>query len=253
LAGIGGAQFPAGVAMIKIAAFFLFGLAFICPAHSERFSVRCTDPNNRPPEYFATFDLESKAMVFESPIRNILRGEIESSDEQRIDFWVKPSIYKIGLVFDRRSARMIFPGFLTALETRPELIHACQLVPVRTALAILDNITKTWANYKDLGEPMQPSSFRCTGNGAYIYVTLDRPTKKILMEIQNGSPYPGEIETIEGHRVMFLIHVGSTTKHGYILDDEAKMLTWQNDGGGQSINPCIEIKLRTLLDAYSHL
>ncbi len=232
--------------MIKIAAFFLIGLALICPAHSEPFSVRCTDPNNQPPDYYATFDLEAKKLVFESPIRNIFRGEIESANNQLIAFWIKPSIYKFDLVFDQRNTKMIFPGFLTSRETRPELNHVCQIVPVRTVLAVFDSITRSWANYRNLGDPVQPYSFRCTGRAAYTYVTLDRLTKKVLMEIQAGSSFPGEIETIEGHRVAFLIHVGSTAKHGYILDDEAKTLTWPNDGTNSSTYPCTEIKVRTL-------
>ena len=237
--------------MLRMAAFFLLGLALIGRAQAEPFSVRCTDPNNQPPTYFATFDLDAKRVVFETPIGNIFRGDIEQADDQRIDFSIKPSIYKIGLVFDRRASKMVFPGFLTPLEIRPELVHACQFVPVRTVLAIFDNITKSWPNYTNLGGPVQPTSFRCSGRAAYTYVTFDRLTKKVLMEIQQGSSFPGEIETIEGHRVTFSIHVGSTLRRGYVWDDEAKTLTWPLAGAASpDIYPCTEIKVRTLLDAY---
>jgi hypothetical protein len=242
--------------MIRIAAAVALGLVLVSPAHSEQVSVRCTETPQQRPDfafYFATFDVETKKLIFETTLGGTFRGELTSVDDERIEFWIKVIINKMHLVFDRRRNQMIFPGFPASVLQR-ELVHPCQFVPVRTVLARYDNMRSSSPSPKFADPPQQPQSLRCIDQGHTNFLTFDRATKKVILEIGQGATYWGEIQGDAGHRIALSINDG-TKDRDLTWDDQSQTLTWEAlrgaaASGPMRVNPCVEIKTRTLLDAY---
>ncbi|MGC0389429.1 MULTISPECIES: hypothetical protein [Bradyrhizobium] len=162
----------------------LLGLALICflmptsdrAAASDLFSVRCEGGAPVRP-YFATFDIDAKAVVFETPPIdvetnfgiNVHSGEIISTNDGKIEFILHVRPGRIDLIFDRNRKTMTWPGFDDP-TFRPTLTHQCTVTPPRSILSFR------------VREPIQhPISVRCEDAG-YMYFTMDAASKQALFE-----------------------------------------------------------------------
>ncbi|WP_454643493.1 hypothetical protein [Bradyrhizobium liaoningense] len=99
----------------------LLGLALICflmltsdrAAASDLFSVRCEGGAPVRP-YFATFDIDTKAVVFETPPIdvetnfgiNVYSGKIISTNDGKIEFMLRVRQGRIDPIFDRNQKTM---------------------------------------------------------------------------------------------------------------------------------------------------
>ncbi len=150
----------------------LLGLALICflmptsdrAAASDLFSVRCEGGAPVRP-YFATFDIDAKAVVFETPPIdvetnfgiNVHSGEIISTNDGKIEFILHVRPGRIDLIFDRNRKTMTWPGFDDP-TFRPTLTHQCTVTPPRSILSFR------------VREPIQhPISVRCEDAGVHVF------------------------------------------------------------------------------------
>ena len=230
------------------------GLALVigggCPAHSEPVSVRCVDPK-QPRPYFVTFDFASKKIVFESPLGNIGPGEITFANGDRAELTIKLGIGKIDAVFYPSRNQMIWPGF-PANEIRPTLSHVCAPAPGRTMLVMYDNLDMTRSN---LAEPVEPYSLSCTDLNQPYFFTLDRQSKKVVMEgLYGATVFSGSIENVNGRRTAFSVGKGPSV-FALVWDEEAGTITWQGVPNDKSrptkVNQCTRVKARSILDINS--
>lgn len=157
-------------------------------AATELFSVRCEGGVPVRP-YFATFDIDAKAVVFETPPINVetnfginaFSGEIVSSSDGKIEFLVRVLPGRLDLIFDRNQRTMTWPG-LDDPTFRPTSIDRCTITPPRSILSFR------------VRDPIQhPISVRCEDAG-YMYFTMDAASKQALFERgKEGRGYRGEV------------------------------------------------------------
>ncbi|ALK08427.1 hypothetical protein [Blastochloris viridis] len=160
-------------------------------AAADVFSVRCEGGAPSVP-YFATFDIDAKAVVFETPPLSIESysgigvhaGEITSMGDGadgKIEFMLRAFRGRIDLIFDRIQNTMFWPGFDSA-QFRPQLIHQCTVTPPRSILSFR------------VREPiLNPVSVRCEYTG-YMYFTMDAASKQALFERgREGRMFEGEV------------------------------------------------------------
>ncbi|WP_142250879.1 hypothetical protein [Bradyrhizobium sp. UNPF46] len=160
-------------------------------AATELFSVRCEGGAPVRP-YFATFDIDAKAVVFETPPMNVeaysginLRaGEIISTENGKVGFVISVLPGRLDLIFDRNQKTMTWPG-LDDPTFRPTLIHQCTITPPRSILSFR------------VRDPIQhPISVRCEDAG-YMYFTMDAASKQALFERgKEGRLYEGEVTDV---------------------------------------------------------
>ncbi|MEH2528374.1 MULTISPECIES: hypothetical protein [unclassified Bradyrhizobium] len=166
-------------------------LTLDCTAATELFSVRCEGGVPVRP-YFATFDIDAKAVVFETPPMNVetnfginaYSGEIISTEDGKIEFIVPVLPGRLDLIFDRDQKTMTWPGIDDA-TFRPTLIHQCTITPPRSILSFR------------VRDPIQhPISVRCEDAG-YMYFTMDAASKQALFERgKEGRGYRGEVTDV---------------------------------------------------------
>ncbi|MCP3369806.1 hypothetical protein [Bradyrhizobium cajani] len=157
-------------------------------AAAELFSVRCEGGVPARP-YFATFDVDAKAVVFETPPINVetnfginaFSGQIVSSNDGKIEFVVHVLPGRLYLILDRNRRTMTWPG-LDDPTFRPTLNDRCTVTPPRSILSFR------------VRDPIQhPSSVRCEDAG-YMYFTMDAASKQALFERgKEGRGYRGEV------------------------------------------------------------
>lgn len=157
-------------------------------AATELFSVQCEGGVPVRP-YFATFDTDAKAVVFETPPINVetnfginaYSGEIISTNDGKIEFMLRVLPGRLDLIFDRNQKTMTWPG-LDDPTFRPALIHRCTVTPPRSILSFR------------VRDPIQhPISVRCEDAG-YMYFTMDAASKQALFERgKEGRGYRGEV------------------------------------------------------------
>ena len=142
--------------------------------------------------YFATFDIDAKAVVFETPSAsvetnfgiNAYSGEVVSTEDGKIEFNLSVLLGRLDLIFDRNQGTMTWPGIGDA-TFRPALIHRCAIIPPRSILSFR------------VSDPIQrPISVRCEGAG-YAYFTMDAASKQALFERgKEGRGYGGEVTDV---------------------------------------------------------
>ncbi|PDT90001.1 hypothetical protein CO669_11020 [Bradyrhizobium sp. Y36] len=157
-------------------------------AAAEPFSVRCEGGVPVRP-YFATFDVDAKAVVFETPPINVETdfginahsGEIISTNDGKIEFVLRVRPGRLDLVFDRNEKTMSWPG-LEDPTFRPTLTHQCTVLPPRSILSFR------------VRDPIQhPISVRCEDAGD-MYFTMDAASKQALFERgKEGRGFRGEV------------------------------------------------------------
>ncbi|MET4290260.1 hypothetical protein ABIB06_001032 [Bradyrhizobium sp. LB8.2] len=157
-------------------------------AATELFSVRCEGGAPVRP-YFATFDIDAKAVVIETPPINVetnfginaLSGEIIPTNDGKIEFVLRVRPGRLDLIFDRNQKTMTWPG-LDDPTFRPALAHQCTVIPPRSILSFR------------VRDPIQhPISVRCEDAGN-TYFTMDAASKQALFERgKEGRGYRGEV------------------------------------------------------------
>jgi hypothetical protein len=160
-------------------------------AATELFSVRCEGGVPVRP-YFATFDINAKAVVLETPPISVetnfgiktYSGEIVSTEDGKVEFIVPLRPGRLDLIFDRNQKTMIWPG-MDDPTFRPTLIHRCTIIPPRSILSF------------GVRDPIQdPISVRCEDAG-YMYFTMDAASKQALFERgKEGRGYRGEVTDV---------------------------------------------------------
>lgn len=155
------------LAGLSLALIMLPTLTPDCAAAAETFSVRCEGGVPVRP-YFATFDVDAKAVVFETPPTNVETnfginahsGEIISTNDGEIEFVLHVRPGRFDLIFNRDRKTMSWPG-LEDPTFRPTLTHQCNILPPRSILSFR------------VRDPIQhPISVRCEDAG-YMYFTMD--------------------------------------------------------------------------------
>lgn len=139
--------------------------------------------------YFATFDVDAKTVVLETPPANVeanfginaYSGEIISSEGGKVEVLLFAVPGRLGLIFDRNRKTITWPGIGDA-TFRPTLIHQCAIIPPRSTLSFR------------VREPIQhPITVRCEGV-EYVYFTMDAVSKRALYERDKGGrSFPGEV------------------------------------------------------------
>jgi hypothetical protein len=229
-------------------ALFLLGLGSV--AEAEPVSIRCAD-EKAPNPYFATFDLDTKRVVFESPLRGFYVGEIRNTADDEIGFSIKGNYGKIDLVWERQNNRMFWAGLSTD-PIRPFLVHRCATVDARTLLALYDGLTP------NSGAGSRPFSLRCATDSNFLtaFFTMDRETKKVAaLSLEGGSVYPGEIQTASEHRIEFF--VGKDPKFDLVWDSHEGTVTWKGIPNESSrptrVHQCKQVQAGSVLMLYERL
>jgi hypothetical protein len=216
-------------------------------AAAEPLSIQCADADNRAARpYFVTFDLEAKRLVFESTTTSRHSGEIRSASNDRIEFSINVDYGKIDLVWQRQTNKMVWAG-IGGDTLRPLLAHPCVATDPRTLLSD-DRPTKAGA---------RPFSLRCSGDRGTYFFTLDRETRKVVLEgLHGGGLYPGDIKSADEHRIEFLLTTGNTPRFDLVWDIRDGSVTWQGVPGDISrpttINQCVEVEARSILTLYEY-
>ncbi|AWM09547.1 hypothetical protein [Bradyrhizobium symbiodeficiens] len=157
-------------------------------AAAEPFSVRCEGGVPVRP-YFATFDVDTKTVVFETPPINVetnfginaYSGEINSTSNGKFEFVVRIGPGRVDLIFDRNQKTMTWQG-LEDPTFRPTLVHKCTDTPPRSILS-----------FRVRDPILHPISVRCEHTGA-VYFTMDAASKTALYERgREGRGFRGEV------------------------------------------------------------
>lgn len=161
-------------------------------AAADLFSVRCEGGVPLRP-YFATFDIDAKEVVFETPPFssatsfgiNAYSGDVISAKDGKIEFIVPVVPGRLDLIFDRGQKTMTWPGIDDA-TFRPTLIHPCTITPPRSILSFrIDDLVQ------------RPVSVRCEDAG-YMYFTMDASSKQAHFERgKEGRGYRGEVKFVD--------------------------------------------------------
>jgi hypothetical protein len=159
-----------------------------CAHAADLFSVRC-EGGLPLRSYFATFDVDAKTVVLETPSAsveptfgiNTYSGEIVSSEGGKVEVILSLLPGTLGLILDRNQKTMTWPGIGDA-TFRPTLIHACTITPPRSILS-----------FRVRDPIQQPVTVRCEDTG-FMYFTMDAASKQALFERgKEGRSYQGEV------------------------------------------------------------
>ncbi|MDO9298647.1 hypothetical protein [Bradyrhizobium sp.] len=237
--------------MRRCVALILFFLGPWSAAEAEPISIRCAD-DKTPKPYFATFDLDSKRVVFESSMRSFHAGQIKSANDDQIEFSIKADYGNIDLVWERQRRRMTWAG-ISADPIRPFLIHRCAIVEPRTLLSESDDLSPTTEQGAGL------FSLRCAtdpSNSLTAFFTLDRKTRKVVMlTLESQSVHPGEIQSASEYRTEF--SVGIAPKFHLVWDSRDGTVTWKsvpNDSSRPTkVYQCKRVEAGSVLMLYEGL
>ncbi|KYG97399.1 hypothetical protein [Bradyrhizobium sp. DOA1] len=216
-------------------------------AAAELSSVRCEGGVPGRP-YFATFDVDAKTIVFETPPINIdtnfginaHSGEIISATDGKIEFMLRVYPGKIDLIFDRIKKTMTWPGFDDP-TFRPTLTHQCTITPPRSILSFR------------VRDPIQhPISVRCEDAG-YMYFTMDVASKQALFERgQEARGFRGEVTDASQDEVMLLMNFDVPRR--IVWSRMSKTITIEGITGDaarpRTVIQCEEVPPRTMIEVY---
>ena len=218
----------------------------------SEFSVQCEGGRSSKP-YFATFDTDTKKVVFESSPSdvttyqgsNVFAGETNSPDEPdgKIEFTLRLSRGKLSFILDTKSKTMFWPGLDDGF--RPALMHSCVVTPPRSILSFRSPVPVT-----------HPVTVQCD-DMIYAYITMDVESKKAVFERGGqGSLYEGEVVSARGDDIDLLMQFGAYPRR----------VTWSKGSQtitiegipGDSERPrgtmqCKEIAPRTMIEYYKIL
>ena len=225
----------------------LFFLAAMGTAASEPFSVSC-ESDAPVTSYFATFDMERKRVVFETPPTNpagdqginLLSGEIDPAGQGadgRVAFSLRTSSGRISLVLDTATKRMIWPG-LEPRTFRPALWHRCTFGPARSILS-----------FRNRDPVIRPTTVRCNEAG-YMYFTMDVESKRAAFERgAEGRTFEGRVSGTRSNVTDLDMNWGAPGRVSW--DRGSKILTIaDSQGGPDKTLVCEEVAPRTMIDRY---
>jgi len=219
-------------------------------AAAELFSVRCEGGDPVRP-YFATFDIDAKAIVFETPPTNVeaysginLRaGEIISTENGRIEFIVPVLPGRLDLIFDRNQKTMTWPG-MDAPTFRPTLIHQCTVTPPRSILSFRAR------------DPIQhPISVRCEDAGD-MYFTMDAASKQAVFERgKEGRLYQGAVTDVQQDEVTLSMNFDVPRR--IVWNKSRQTITIEGIEGDaarpRGVMQCQEVAARTMIVYHARL
>jgi hypothetical protein len=229
-------------------AILIFLVTVLNSAHAtELFSVRCEGGVPVRP-YFATFDVDAKTVVLETPPAsvetnfgiNTYSGEIVSSEGGKVEVLLFALPGRLGLIFDRNQKTMTWPGIGDA-TFRPALIHQCAILPPRSILSFR------------VRDPIQhPITVRCEG-AAYAYFTMDAASRQALFEPgKEGRTYRGEV-TNAGQDEMTLA-MNFDIPRRVVWSKNRQTITIEGlEGDAQrprTVVKCQEVAPRTMIEFY---
>ncbi|QDF40145.1 hypothetical protein FJN17_22675 [Bradyrhizobium symbiodeficiens] len=216
-------------------------------AAAEPFSVRCEGGVPVRP-YFATFDVDTKTVVFETPPINVETnfginahsGEIISTNDGKIEFMLRVRPGRIDLTFHRNQKTMIWPG-LEDPTFRPTLTHQCTVTPPRSILSfrVRDSI-------------QHPISVRCEDTG-YMYFTMDTTSKQALFERgEEARGFRGEV--IDAGQDEVLLSMNFDVPRRVVWSRSRQTITVEGIEGDASrprtVVQCQEVPPRTMMEFY---
>ncbi|MEY9591314.1 hypothetical protein ABIA06_003605 [Bradyrhizobium yuanmingense] len=216
-------------------------------AAAEPFSVRCEGGVPVRP-YFATFDVDAKAVVFETPPIDVetnfgittRSGEIISKHDGKIEFMLRVRPGRIDLIFDRNKKTMTWPG-LDDPTFRPTLTHPCTVTPPRSILSfgVRDPI-------------LNPISVRCEHTGA-VYLTMDAASKQALFERgKEGRGFRGEVTDAGQDEVT--LSMNFEVPRRVVWSRSRQTITIEGIDGDaarpRTVVQCQEVPPRTMMEFY---
>jgi hypothetical protein len=237
---------------------YLLVLFAVLTSHAvaaSEFSVRC-EGGTPPRPYFATFDTDTKKVVFESAPSdvttyvgsNVFAGEISGPDQPdgKIEFTLDLSRHsrgKLSLILDTKSKTMFWPGLDDGF--RPKLTHSCAVIPPRSILSFRSPVAIA-----------HPVTVRCQ-DVTYGYFTMDVESKRAIFERGGqGSSYGGEVTSARDDDIVLQMQ----------FDGHPRQVTWSKESqtmtsegiAGDSERPrttmqCQEIAPRTMIEYYKML
>jgi hypothetical protein len=226
-------------------------------ADAEPVSIRCAGKYNMQQPYFVTYDLQTNHFVFESPVGNMLPGEILVANDERLELSLSADGGKMFLSFDRKNNLMRWPGLPANELGRPLLDHPCATVTDRTMLSTFSQPEQIDLNRL---KPVDAFSLRCPGRTVpYYFITLDRSTKTVVLETESRSIMPGGITNIAGHNTSFTVGRGRNPAEQFDLlwDEQTQALTWievpNNPTRPTITQECTAMKPRSIMEHYGEL
>jgi hypothetical protein len=216
-------------------------------AATELFSVRC-EGGVQARSYFATFDIDAKAVVLEAPPWdvetnfgiNAYSGEIISTENGKIEFVVTVHPGRLDLIFGRETNTMTWPGIGDA-TFRPTLNHRCTVTPPRSILSFR------------VRDPIQhPISVRCE-NAGYMYFTMDAASKQALFERgKEGRGYRGEVTDVGQDGITLSMNFEVPRK--VVWSKSRQTITIEGIEGDsarpRTVMQCQEVAPRTMIEFY---
>ena len=242
--------------MARLVALFFMVLAFAPAARAEPTSIRCIDEYEKQP-YFVTYDLETNHFVLESPVGNLLPGEIIAAKDGRLELSLSASGGKLLLSFDRKDNSIRWPGMPAGEFRRSASAHACAAVTDRTMLSVFGS-----PDGIDLArrQPVDAFSLRCPGDTGPYFVTLDRSTKTVVMETLGmgmGRILAGDITSIAGHEVRFTLGFYNGEKFDSVWDEQSGVMTVigipNNPTRPTKTSECTVTKARSVMELYGRM
>jgi hypothetical protein len=219
----------------------------------ELFSVRCEGGVPVRP-YFATFDIDAKAVVFETPPANVetysginvRAGDITSTGDGsngKIGFMLRVLPGRLDLIFDRAQRTMTWPGIDDG-NFRPTLIHKCTVTPPRSILS-----------FRVRDPILHPISVRCEHTGA-VYFTMDAASKQALFERgREGRMYGGEVTDVSQDEIKLLMNFD--VPRNVVWNETRQTITIEGIEGDASrprtVMQCQEVTPRTMIVYHERL
>lgn len=217
-------------------------------AAAESFSVRCEGGIPVRP-YFATFDMDAKAVVLETAPDSIetnfginaYSGEIISTEDGKIKFIVPVASGRIDLIFDRAQKTMTWLGLDNDI-IRPTLKHKCTVTPARSILS-----------FRVRDPILHPVSVRCEHAGGNAYFTMDAASKQALYERgKEGRAYRGEVTDVSQDEIKLLMNF-DLPRH-VVWNKTRQTITIEGIEGDASsprtVVQCQEITPRTMMEFH---
>jgi len=223
---------------------------------ASEFSVRCQGTPPAMP-YFATFDTDTKRVIFESaPLSptqpdggNVFPGEIHDTDDAsagQIHFTLRLLVSSRDLLsfwYDSNRNEMLWPGLDD--RYRQTLQHSCIVTPPRSILS-----------FRSPNPVVHPVSLRCEHTG-YVYLTFDPDSKEAVWERGGqGMMYVGKVMSAQDDRVDLLMDWrGSSGQLSWNKGSQTITFDTVGSDGRRSTNslPCEEIAPRTMIEYYKIL
>lgn len=222
-------------------------VASLSAARANPVSIRCTGAQDKDP-YFVTYDLQTNRFILETPVGNLLKGEIANTADQRLELRLNTMSGPMLLLFHPQTSVVQWPGLPAHEFGRTPLAHICKPTADRTVLSLYSG-----PHELERRRPVDAFSIRCHGAFLDFFITMDRATQTVVNETEGGLPLSGEISDIKDRKITFAVGTETKKLAPAIWDEETEELSENDPSKPPHSQRCIPEKARSIMELYGRL